>query len=239
MSYLMQQKEIAKAIGCSPSAIHYILNGDRTPSVKMAVQLEIVAGICREGWLFPERHWNPYIPFKGLTGCLSCQNRGTKIHKAVKVIEEHFIVHKDFQAMVDIIMLYLGQAGVAIVIRELDGKGFELCGWAGELPSIAPIPKFQSKEELPQKYAWGSTGNAILLVPHFPYGIPDRWKNEMDFGFHNKLKSILSIQQGSLNLSILSFKHPMAWPSGVIPILENFVWYINQIWIRYKLGTSD
>ena len=76
---LMIQQEIADKVGHSQSHIHYILKGDRTPSVKVAVKLEEATGICREAWLWPERHLNPYMPFTDATICMSCPHRITRM----------------------------------------------------------------------------------------------------------------------------------------------------------------
>ena len=82
MKVLMTQQEIATAIGCYQSHVHYMLNGDRSISIDNAMKFEQATGICREGWLFPERHWNPYMPFtKNSSRCGSCPNRITRIKK--------------------------------------------------------------------------------------------------------------------------------------------------------------
>ena len=47
LKILMTQQEIADATGYSQSAIHYIFNGDRIPSVNRALSLERATGICR------------------------------------------------------------------------------------------------------------------------------------------------------------------------------------------------
>lgn len=62
---ILSQQEIAKRIGCSPSAVHYIINGDREVSKAMAVNLMSATGVAAIAWLFPEWFYNPYIPFDG------------------------------------------------------------------------------------------------------------------------------------------------------------------------------
>lgn len=75
---ILNQQEIAKASGLSQSYIHYVLKGDRTPSLNTAEHLEEATGICREAWLWPDRHHNPYMPFVSGLNCLACANRPTK-----------------------------------------------------------------------------------------------------------------------------------------------------------------
>jgi hypothetical protein len=71
----LTQQEISDTTYFSQSYVHYILNCDRKPSVESAEKLEIATGVCREAWLFPERHHNPYIPFYHGNNCLRCVNR--------------------------------------------------------------------------------------------------------------------------------------------------------------------
>lgn len=71
----LTQQEISDATGLSQPYIHYLINGDRKPSIDTAEKLEKATGICREAWLWPDRHHNPYIPFYHGSNCLSCANR--------------------------------------------------------------------------------------------------------------------------------------------------------------------
>ena len=57
--FLMTQQEIAEKAGISQQMVSYIINGDRIPSIEVAVKLEKATGFARESWLFPERHYNP------------------------------------------------------------------------------------------------------------------------------------------------------------------------------------
>ena len=71
----LTQQEISDETGLSQSYIHYILNSDRIPSMETAEKLEAATGVCREAWLWPDRHYNPYIPFFKGYNCLTCLNR--------------------------------------------------------------------------------------------------------------------------------------------------------------------
>jgi len=59
----LSQQEIAKRVGCSPSAIHYIINGDREVSKEMSLKLMLATGVAAIAWIFPEWFYNPYVPF--------------------------------------------------------------------------------------------------------------------------------------------------------------------------------
>ena len=68
--------------------ISYILQGKRSPSVGMAEALEDATGICREAWLFPKLHWNPYMKETGSNlPCLTCHRRPEISHKRATVLE--------------------------------------------------------------------------------------------------------------------------------------------------------
>ena len=69
---LFNQTEIAKRSGVSQQQISYVLRGDRVPSQKTALALENATGVCREAWLWPERHYNPYMDFHDAIQCTSC-----------------------------------------------------------------------------------------------------------------------------------------------------------------------
>ena len=116
---LLTQKQIAELSGCTQSYISKIINGDRVPTIKMALDLESATGICREAWLYPERHWNPYIPFNGLTSCLSCQNRSLRSQKAMEMCIADFKDNKDFTRICQIGIIYIGQKGILMTWREL------------------------------------------------------------------------------------------------------------------------
>lgn len=76
---LYTQQEIAKRAGLSQQYISRIINGDRQPTVETAYKLQRATSFCRESWLFPERHWNPYIPFNRKPQCMRCLNRVERV----------------------------------------------------------------------------------------------------------------------------------------------------------------
>jgi len=147
----MTQNEIANATGFAQSYIHYVLKGDRVPSVDNAIKLEKVTGICREGWVFPERHWNPYIPFSSYANCGNCKN---KIHRTTKVVElmlDHFKSTKNKRKAIKKILeisktIHGYKNSECISIREITDKGLKLLSYIGSpkllLPGLLPSSKF-------------------------------------------------------------------------------------------------
>lgn len=74
--WFLTQQQIAAGTGLSQPYVHLILKGDRMPTETVADKLEGATGVCREAWIWPDRHWNPYIPVTAIAGnCLSCHNR--------------------------------------------------------------------------------------------------------------------------------------------------------------------
>jgi len=84
-SILLNQSELAGFTGLTQPAIHYILNGDRSPTTETAETLEAATGICREAWVFPERHYNPYIPMIDPLECrcFICPNREWRSYRVL------------------------------------------------------------------------------------------------------------------------------------------------------------
>ncbi len=85
----MTQKEISHRSGISQQMISLLINGDRTPSVKTAEKLEDATGICREAWLWPARHYNPYIPFDDGLQCMFCHRRVRRIEMFAEKISDY------------------------------------------------------------------------------------------------------------------------------------------------------
>lgn len=69
------QTEISRLVGVTQSMISQILSEHRTPSAFTAEALEEATGICREAWIWPERHFNPYFKKKyKAQRCCFCDN---------------------------------------------------------------------------------------------------------------------------------------------------------------------
>lgn len=63
----MNGAELARAARLSTVTVHYLFKGERRPSAKSAEDLEVVTGIAREAWMWPERWCNPYIETSSAT----------------------------------------------------------------------------------------------------------------------------------------------------------------------------
>lgn len=94
---MLTQSEIARLTGTTQSHISEIINGWRDgkpapnrkkPSPEMCEALEEATSVCRESWIWPDRHWNPYIPLdhNGPTMCTGCQHRDAIVQLKANLI---------------------------------------------------------------------------------------------------------------------------------------------------------
>ena len=235
---LLTQKQIAELSGCTQSHISKIINGDRTPTIRMALDLESATGICREAWLFPERHWNPYIPFNGLTVCLSCQNRSLRSQRAMEMCIADFKVKRDFTRICQIGTTYIGQDGIFMTWRELISEsesgiqGLRLLGYSIQGESPIPFPEMYTKEQTPYRYQLVEHRES-MAIEHFPYDIPKLYVEEVSNFFDSKLKSMLTVSQHGLNFSIGSFFRQMLFTDEVVSKTEE---YVEEIATLYKFS---
>ena len=233
---LMTQSEIAKASGRSQSSIHYILNGDRTPSIKMALSLESVTGICREAWLFPERHWNPYIPFDGNQTCATCPNRPSRIMKSIEMAETHFGRTKNkreaFKGVVEIYKTYTGIKETMFVWREVVPEGLKLLACSCDNDS-QPVPDILPKDTFSRLYQFALNEQSIV-IPNFPYDVPELCAEEINLFFKMKLKSKFSIARGGLFFTMYSDVISIKWTDKGVKSAEKHVETISKLWKQYN-----
>lgn len=105
----LNQNEIAKGAGLSQQKISYIIKRDRTPSIEDTIKLEKATGICREAWVFPDRCWNPYMPFAESRYCGGCPKKGIRfsmIKEQAFRFAEKFPDRKGLTAALEVIQIY-------------------------------------------------------------------------------------------------------------------------------------
>ncbi|MGV7223840.1 MAG: helix-turn-helix domain-containing protein [Nitrospinales bacterium] len=233
---LMTQLEIAEASGLSQSSVHYILNGDRMPSIKTALKLERATGICREAWLFPERHYNPYIPFKNVQSCATCHNRPNRILKSIEMAEAYFEQAENkreaFKGVVEIHRTYTGVNWGVFVFREVVPEGLKLLA-CSDYPNGKPIPKLLPKDSFKHLYQL-AINEETIVTPHFPYGIPESFAEELNLHFNLTLKSILLIASGDLLFSMYSDVVSLNWTQIGVKTCEKHIKKISKRWKKYK-----
>ena len=227
---LMTQQAIADATGYSQQAISMILNGDRMPSPEKAIKLEKATGVCREGWIWPERHFNPYIPFTGSEMCLTCPNRIHRMEKTIGTIlswlsSARTQIEKD-QALKEVAPIIHACHGFTkhqtVTFREITPKGGSMLSHAGTFA----LPQFVTNHMMPwaaKKLRAGET----IHVPYFPYDLPPEAKLERVLGKGVGLRSILAVSSGKHLIIFASLRGKlMEWTPEMIERLE---WFIKEL----------
>lgn len=174
MKALMTQREMAEATGFTQSYIHYVLRSDRIPSVKNSIRFEQTTGICREAWLFPERHWNPYIPFSNSLACGSCANRIHRAKMVTKLLLENFDKtankKENIKNFTEITRAFTGKtSGSMFLYREIFSDKLVLLGAGGDMRhghDVLKGSRWQGLIDAVQK-------RGAFVVPHFPHDIPN------------------------------------------------------------------
>jgi transcriptional regulator with XRE-family HTH domain len=235
---LMTQSEIAEASGRSQASIHYILNGDRTPSIDMALSLEHGTGICREAWLFPERHWNPYIPFENIQGCATCPNRFNRIMKSIEVAETYFEKAENkreaFKDLIEIYKTYTGINQAVFVWRELVPEGLKLlaCSCSRDT-DCQPVLELLPKDPFKRLYKL-ALNEQVIVIPNFPLGIVESGAEEINLYFKKRLKSKFSIARGGLFFSMYSDVISLNWSNDGVKHAIKHVERISKLWQEYR-----
>jgi len=141
---LLTQQQIAKRSGCSQAMVHYTINGDRVPSTETAIKLEKATGVCREAWVFPDRHWNPYIPFGTGQNCFKCPNYNERYALRNKMLANFLDrapnKRKAFKSLPDLTLLLYGIEHTRfLILREITDSGLKLL-CANEIKGIKYVP---------------------------------------------------------------------------------------------------
>ena len=232
LKILMTQQQIADATGYSQPAIHYVLKGDRTPSIEMAVRLEPVTGTCREAWLWPERHYNPYIPFDNIKGCMTCTNRKIRTKKAIEIMIDHFATVDDkqqgFKNLLEIFNVYTGLSGVIFFWREFRLDGMHLLAHTSESPTHPEILRLEEFSRLTQLIK----ENEALVIEHFPYDIEKSWEQLFPVWEEAQVRSALAIGRDPLLFVVHSVKNAMVWTEESVKATEDFVETIRDLYIE-------
>ena len=228
----MTQNEIAEATGFAQSYIHYVLKCDRIPSIKNAIKLEEATGICREAWSYPERHWNPYIPFSKSSVCGSCNNRVSRTRKANEICLEHFKKAKDkrkaFNDLIKIKGIIHGHtAGQLVVFREIFPDKLVLLGAGDNLRhghSVLKGPRWQGLIDAVQE-------RGVYSVPHWPHDIPDDTNPSSLMLYIEDPKSYHRISSGRHIVEfIISSQFTMEFSPEVLAALQEYNDELDAIW---------
>lgn len=233
---LMTQKEMAKAAGCTQAAISQYLKGDRVPSVKRAEHLEKATGICREAWLWPDRHWNPYQPFASAQLCFGCPFRAVRIKRVMDLGLEHFRKAKDkraaFQDLAEIGTVMSGyNNNVLLSFREITDDSLKTLAMSSNIEY--PYKDEMPPQEQPLIAKIYREGRTVISSP-FPVGLEDDgsegYQEALEFGLRIGIKSLFVVSRGRVGFSAVSFGTPITYGPEIVKESENFVAELDRIW---------
>ena len=228
----LTQQEIADITDFSQSYVHYILKCDRKPSVESAEKLEIATGVCREAWLCPERHYNPYIPFYHGNNCLGCENRKDRtkwmVKRMIKLTENAYpgTRLKTFFRVVDEARIGLGfPNSLKFDVFTLTQEGFLCLFTAGESNFTAPylVPywllPWMSEEIAKRNLLEIRNINDERLIKS---SIDARWFDE------TKCQSLLAVSSKRLllNTSVYVGGPAFEWTKEAIEAMN---WMVNEL----------
>jgi transcriptional regulator with XRE-family HTH domain len=232
---LMSQKEIAEKAGISQQMVSYIINGDRIPSIEVAVKLEKATGFPRESWLFPERHYNPYIPLLDGEdpGWEVCKYRIDLVNHVTDLMLEDFSRHGDFYRMLEISSSFQGFDNKEIVLtfRIVTRRGLELL--ASTLESLASTPfKINHGDEFRWLYERAVAGLSVH-VPYYPVPpyVLEGAEHEFAIALEYGIRCFMAVSSGRLWLSEWSMGRRMVWSPEVI---DRLAWFIREVDKLYK-----
>lgn len=235
----MTQAEIAERSGYSQQAISATLNGDRTPSLKMALGLEKATGMCRESWLFPERHRNVYMPFTDARFCLTCPNRINRVKVTSKKMLELARGMDDkveiCEATIEIIKAINDLGGdVTVGIRELEPGGIRLLAVLGDNHA----PTFIPNDAMPWgigKFRKGET----VHIPYFPHDLPPEAQTDRMFIEPLQVRCFLAMSSGRFVLLMVSHGPLILWTEEIIKGMEKFIVKLGEILVSKSVVHPD
>jgi hypothetical protein len=193
----------------------------------MAESLEGATGICREAWVWPERHWNPYMPFGESSLCLHCVNRIVRIRGIVDRAEECFKDNPDkTQALkdsVDYIYDFLGARRRLIVSvrKKVNGDWRLLYGGDENSPETINRDKWPVLTEMLDK-------GEIFHVPIHPTDLPENAVNERKMGNMLGTKTHITMSYNGFSLSLTTLKDYVTWTPEMIREMKRFVKLIAE-----------
>jgi transcriptional regulator with XRE-family HTH domain len=227
--FLMTQQEIAEKAGISQQMVSYIINGDRIPSIEVAVKLEKATGFPRESWLFPERHYNAYIPLLDGEdpGWEVCKYRIDLVNHTTDLMLEDFSRHGDFHRMLEISSSFqdFDNKEIALTFRIVTRRGLELL--ASTLEWLASSPyKITHGDEFRWLYESAVAGLSIH-IPYYPVPryVLEGAEHEFDIGLEYGIRCFMAVSSGRLYFSEWSMRR-MVWSPEVI---DRLAWFIREV----------
>jgi hypothetical protein len=232
---LMTQSEIAEGSGCTQTMIHYIINGDRRPSPELSETLEKATGICREAWLWPELHWNPYIPMTDPSVCLSCVRREYRVEMSCKIglrLFKDAPCRDTFPQLLKVSEVMHGlDDRVRMAIREISDDGLHLISFRGI--SKVPPPKALYYNEWPGLYEVINDNRFISWQP-LPYACKEygfsKRSKVYNFFLAAKIASTFLIWSKCLCWGMFSQYFPHYANEKMFQVMRDYIDELDNLW---------
>ena len=230
---LKTQAEIADLAGITQAAVSKYINGESVPMPDTAVKLEKATGCCRESWIWPERHWNPYIPFynEAMT-CHKCPFRGTRVKFIMQTALQRFEekpVRSTFKDLVYVGRVMHGIDREAVIIfREIIAPDYPILASSGPDPfADEPQDVVQWKDEFFKMHP------VVVSFP-WPLGIvndgSEYYKRAVRWGYDHDVASALAVSYGRVEFNLLGIKEPIYYGKESVEGTKYFVKEIDRIW---------
>lgn len=227
---LYSQRQLGEGAGISQQMVSYILKGDRQPSIEIASKLENATGICREAWLWPERHFNPYIPFSDVMVCVTCKNVIGRVKAANKIFLRIFRETKDFDLLVEAARVYHGIRNEEIDFRyrEVRPDGFHILSTPAKTRNCEPV---LTVEHLGPNYELLLEQGYLALTwyPPLEQGVPQGRPIPYNLTLHSGLMVIGPKRR--LVWSVSNYVSEMAFTQEMIQEMIEWTAQMEEIWI--------
>jgi len=230
---LYSARRIAEMAGISQQMVSYVIKGDRQPSIEMSMKLEKATGVCREAWLWPERHFNPYIPFTNVMVCTTCKNRHSRIVAANKIIRRIYRETKNFDLMVEAAKTYNGihsDIKIRIGWNEIKDDGAHLLTTP---PSEPPgLPMVVSRDHIGPFYDdLMNSGFATLSCypPNLSLPIPSHYQWLIQQGVRSGI--MVAGPKRKLAWGLSNFASEMSFTQEIIDEMLDHLSKVETMWL--------
>lgn len=199
----------------------------------LAVNLEKGTGVCRESWIWPERHWNPYIPLGKATSCLTCLNIASRMWFTAKRIVKMVDAADDKPAFIltvpELIHGFNGFTNaVTIKLREVITDGWKLLACVGDCEGQPELVTKNMSPWIIDKLIAGETVSFMNL----PYDIPETEPLDRELTMATQQRSALILQREPLTFILYSSNIPMFFSDTYIEAIEYLVSKMAKSWIE-------
>lgn len=221
--FILTQAQTADRSGLAQSHISMILRGDRQPTIESSEKLEAATGVCREAWLWPDRHWNPYVPFMSKPNtCLGCANRKGRVKwlvdRCMALVDNAENKIESEQTCLNVFKTMGGyDDNVAYGLRRWENDEFVLVAHTAPY-KFKPV---MHRSEMPNFAKYLDKDEPILV--HSVFQMPEDWperKQMIEYG----ITSLLGVSYEGCAFGMMTFNgHIAKWTDGMVGIATDLI----------------